>query len=109
MKIYLSLPIITTEIDRCKKRAERMKKQLANKGHEVITPFDISAGKKKTYSYFVGKDIEALMLCDAIFLMSGWSESKTCNLEWRCAQIYNKEIFQHLNNIPNGRTKTRNA
>lgn len=42
MKIYLSLPIITTEIDRCKKRAERMKKQLANKGHEVITPFDIS-------------------------------------------------------------------
>ena len=58
---------------------------------------------------YLSLPIITTMLCDAIFLMSGWSESKTCNLEWRCAQIYNKEIFQHLNNIPNGRTKTRNA
>lgn len=99
MKIYISLPI-TNNVEACKARVASISKQLVQKGHEVVSPFDISPGTKRSYAYYISRDIQALLGCDAIFLLSGWSESQSCNLEWRCAQIYNKNIYQHINDIP---------
>lgn len=33
--------------------------------------------------------------CDAIYLDHAWQSSKGCNLEYRAAKIYDKEIFEH--------------
>lgn len=109
MKIYISLPISGLNIDTCKERANRIKKKITQKGHEAITPFDVCPSTQKTYAYYMGKYIQAIIQCDTIFLLSGWSESASCNLEWRCAQIYNKPIFQHLNHIPDGRAEAGNT
>lgn len=69
-------------------------------GTHAATPFDVCPEPNKRYSYYMGQDIAALMECDAILLLSGWSESQGCQLEWRCAEIYRKAIFHHQNEIP---------
>jgi hypothetical protein len=99
MKIYISLPISGLNVSRCRNRALRCKLYIERLGHEAITPFDVCPDSNRSYAYFMGRDIEALMNCDAIFLMSGWSESRGCQLEWRCAEIYRKKIFHHFNEL----------
>jgi hypothetical protein len=101
MKIYISLPITGHNISRCKTRALKCKHELEKYGHEAITPFDVCSEGDKPYPYYMGRDIEALMGCDAIFLLSGWSESRGCQLEWRCAEIYRKKIIHHYNELKN--------
>lgn len=100
MKIYISLPISGHDIKQCKDRANYLAEMIRKYGNEAVTPFDIVPDSTKPYSYCMGRDIEGLLECDAILLCSGWSDSKGCQLEWRCAQIYNKEIFHYLNDIP---------
>ena len=99
MKIYISLPISGLNIDRCRERANEVKRMVESKGHEAITPFDVCPEPDKPYSYYMGRDIEALMECDAILRCAGWSNSKGCALEWQCAQIYRKKIYNHVNEI----------
>lgn len=103
MKIYVSLPITGHNINRCKERANGCRRALEGMGHSVITPFDVCPEADKPYAFYMGRDIEALMGCDAIFLTTGWCESRGCQLEWRCAEIYHKKIFQHMNEV--ARTK----
>ena len=60
---------------------------------DVITPFDVCPEPDKPYSYYMGKDIEVLLECDAIFLCEGWQNSKGCMAEFEVARIYGKEIM----------------
>jgi hypothetical protein len=99
MKIYISLPISGYNVERCKARALNSKHGLEKLGHTVVTPFDVCPDDNKTYPYYIGRDIEALMQCDAIFLLSGWSSSRGCQLEWRCAEIYGKKIFHDFKEL----------
>ena len=59
----------------------------------IITPFDVCSEPDKSYSYYMGKDIEALLECDAIYLCEGWQNSKGCMAEFEVARIYNKQIL----------------
>lgn len=99
MKIYISLPISGLNPARCKVRADEVRRMVERKGHEVITPFDVCPEPDKPYSYYMGRDIEALMECDAILRCAGWSNSRGCALESQCARIYNKTIYDHVNEI----------
>lgn len=106
MTIYISLPISGHAIERCKERAEAARQMVLRRGHDCVTPFDVCPdqsdehGTPLRYSYFIGRDIEALLECDAIFLLTGWSTSSGCQCEWRCAEIFNKKIYQHISEIP---------
>lgn len=93
-KIYISIPITGFDIEEQKKKANWYKRLLAAK-YEVITPFDINqdANEGKPYSYYMGKDIEALLECDAIFLSPGWVDSKGCTAEYEVAKIYGLKII----------------
>lgn len=99
MRIYISLPISGLNISRCKERANEVKRMVERKGHEAITPFDVCPEPDKPYSYYMGRDIEALMECDAILRCTGWSNSRGCSLESECAHIYHKTIYDHVNEI----------
>lgn len=99
MKIYISLPISGFNVGRCKERADEVKRMVERKGHEAITPFDVCPTPNMPYSYYMGQDIAALMECNAILRCAGWSNSRGCNLESECAKIYNKKIFDHVNQI----------
>lgn len=96
MKIYVSIPITGHDIEQVKARAAIIKQFLSSEWNEVITPFDVCPETDKPYSYYMGRDIEALLECDAIFMADGWKSSKGCHLEYNAAVIYRKHIFTEI-------------
>ena len=95
-KYYVSLPISGYDLDERKLCAIYTEKQIVNrfpKPLQVITPFIVCPDSDRPYSYYMGKDIEALLECDAIFLCEGWQNSKGCMAEFEVARIYNKQIL----------------
>ena len=77
----------------CRIQAEYALLGLKPNEWEIITPFDVCPEPDKPYSYYMGKDIEALLECDAIYLCEGWQNSKGCMAEFEVARIYGKEII----------------
>lgn len=93
MKVYVSIPISGKDYDTQKELAERVKGQLENEGHQVVTPFEIITDKSTPTHRAMGKDIEALLTCDAAIFLDGWNESKGCMLERSACKIYGIEIL----------------
>lgn len=92
-KIYISLPITGRDIQQVKKEAEEYRTMWEDEGFIVITPFDLAPENDKPYSYYMGKDIEGLLECNAIFLGKGWEKSKGCRAEYEVAKIYDKQVM----------------
>ena len=95
-RIYVSLPISGYDLAERKQCAIRAEKHIADrypKPLQVITPFTVCPEPDKPYSYYMGKDIEALLECDAIYLCEGWQNCKGCMAEFKVARIYNKQIL----------------
>ena len=83
-------------IDACAKHPNKPK--LVYASSSTANPPNTTSSMKP-YSYYMGKDIEALLECDAILRCAGWSNSKGCALESQCAHIYHKTIYDHVNEI----------
>ena len=92
-KLYISLPISGFSLNAVALEAESYKLMWEKEGFEVVTPFDLSPDSEKPYSYHMGKDIEGLLECDAVYFAPGWVDSKGCNLEYAAAKIYRKTIY----------------
>ena len=98
-RIYISIPISGHDLEEVKEKARNIRECLLydvfgfKKGLDIITPFDVCSEPDKPYSYYMGKDIEALLECDAIYLCEGWQNSKGCMAEFEVARIYGKEII----------------
>lgn len=107
IKIYVSLPITgqeNTVMERCLKAKQQIEMLFATadtKGYEleVVFPKDVDKigtpeqDNTKPLSYWIGEDIKLLMECDAVFLCEGYSRSGGCQLEHRCATLYEKTIL----------------
>ena len=65
MKIYISIPITGRPPKEAKAQAERLKRLIESKGHKAITPFEVCQEPDMPYSFYMGRDIEALLDCDA--------------------------------------------
>lgn len=91
-RLYISLPITGRPIESAKEQA-MYAKSLFKDEYDVITPFEIIPEQNKPYSYYMGKDIEELLKCDAIYMCPGWIQSKGCNAEFQIAKIYGLEII----------------
>lgn len=92
-KLYISLPIHGYPLDAVQREANTYKELWQDEGYEVITPFDLSFETGKPYSHYMGKDIECLLECDAVYFAPGWVDSNGCNLEYAAAKIYKKTIY----------------
>lgn len=100
-KIYISIPISGLPVEEVKKRASELKEALTSGNTEAVTPFDVcpdadvpeNYSDKARYAYFMGRDIEALLNCDAVFMCNGWQTSNGCRAEYFVAWIYGKEII----------------
>ena len=93
MKVYISLPTSGFPLDTVKKRADKYKKRFQAEGFEAITPFDVCSDPVCSCSFYLGKTIEALIDCDAIYLAPGWHGSKGCTAEYEVARVFNKTII----------------
>lgn len=91
-KVYISLPITGHDIEQVKRQAEEVKQRIENDNVEAITPFDVCDEKDRPYSYYMGRDIEALIECDGIYVCNGWHSSKGCQAEVHVAVVYDKKM-----------------
>ena len=102
-KIYISLPIAFQEDTVYPRNNDATVYLSAHfRKYEWVSPIDTNhideealgnhLAIEKT-AYYMGKDIEALLECDAIYLCEGWQNSKGCMAEFEVARIYGKEII----------------
>lgn len=96
MKVYISLPITGHPLKDVEHRIERAKEVLRGLGHEPVSPLDVSDNPDATYAEHMGRDITALLECDAILFLEGWKASKGCRLEHTAAEIYGKRIIHGI-------------
>lgn len=95
-KVYISIPITGFDLEERKRTVNEIKKSFISDHYEAITPFDVCNEKDKPYSYYMGKDIEALLECSHIYLVDGWKKSKGCRAEKAIADIYGiKKIYAY--------------
>lgn len=94
MKVYVSLPISCRPIEEAKQHARKACVKLAKRGYgNSITPFDVAPEENKPYEWYMGKDIEALLKCNAVYFCRGWWRSRGCRCEMATALIYGKKIM----------------
>ncbi len=115
-KIYISLPIAFQE-DTVYKRNECAKTYLQINYHnyDYVSPIDANQIDDEALgnhlaiertAYYMGKDIEQVILCDAILMCPGWENSKGCKVEKFTAETYGKEVL-FMNKIDFGETIIR--
>ena len=101
MKVYISLPITCHDIEEVEARCIFAKAVLKKKGHTPVSPLDVSDNPDASYAEHMGRDISALLECDAVLFLEGYETSKGCMLEHAAAEIYGKMIFHKLDLINN--------
>lgn len=93
-KVFISIPITGQEEKSrtlCKEYKEKLTQMYPSV--EFMSPFEIATEKGMPDSYYMGKDIERLMECDAIASVEGWQKSKGCQVERFTANIYGLKIY----------------
>lgn len=92
MNVYISIPINGRDLSEAKLHAEWLKATLMEHGHKAITPFDVCQEPDKSYAYYMGKDITALLDedIDAVLFGHNFINSKGCQLEHYAAVLYDK-------------------
>ena len=93
MKVYISLPITGHPLEEVRHRADYAKRRLRAHGHTPVSPLDVSPNPDAPYHEHIGRDIAALLTCDAILLLNGWNKSNGCLLEYFAAIIYGKKVI----------------
>lgn len=99
MNIYISLPITGIDPDEVEASATFAAGVLEKKGHTYVSPLDIN-DPDSDYNTCMGRCIHALLGCDAVVVLEGWSCSKGCRLEAEAAEIYGKPLYKGLDEVP---------
>lgn len=92
-KVYVSIPITGQDYQDQRNHAFVVATNLAQKGCDVVTPFDIIQSPNTPYNEAMGKCIATLLDCDAIYLCKNWQTSKGCSSELQVALVYGKEVI----------------
>lgn len=97
-RVYISIPISGLNVVQQRAKAGEKADYLKGKGYEVFNPFDVPEppqeyNSDQKYAYYMGRDIEQLLLCDAIYMCKGWRDSKGCCIEHeiavqRCMNVF---------------------
>ena len=106
MRLYIATPInarreptIREKFLSARHRVEMLKEILADddqfKDYEPTSTFDFNNMYDADEEKAISRCIYQVLTSDAIYLDHGWTASKGCNLEYRAAKIYGKQIFEH--------------
>lgn len=105
MTVYISIPIKGKDESAQRRLAAETAEKIRACGHEPVNPFDTPEppdgydGERK-YAYYMSRDIERLMLCDAIFMCDGWERSMGCRIERSIASAMLKFIYTDALYLP---------
>lgn len=64
------------------------------KGANVINPAEFPSSDEMEYADYMKRDISALLLCDSIYMLKGWKDSKGANLEYQIAKVLGYNIME---------------
>ena len=92
MKIFISGPM--TGIQNSNKTYFMMAEaKLRLMGHSPFNPSWLNFDKNWTSEEMLTVDLAALSVCDGIYLLEGWEDSKGANVEYDYAVEKGKKIF----------------
>ena len=91
-KVYISLPISDGTWKPWNQIASQLRTDRKTWFQGGVT-FGSIFRPKTSYAEHIGRDITALLECDAVLVLPGWVESKGCALEMEAARIYGKKIL----------------
>lgn len=80
MKIYISGKITGKDYEKAKEQFQKAEDVLTFQGYEVINPIKYN-DTSMTWNECMRNCISLLMLCDAIYMLEGWRESRGARLE----------------------------
>ncbi len=92
MKILISIPG-NLDSDTIIEHGDMVKATLSRMGHEVVSDREIYSGKNPTPADIVCSRLQELADCDAIYLCDGWTDSKTCRIEYCFAKEFGKKLI----------------
>lgn len=105
MRIYISIPI--SGLDRTEQlaKARKLAEEIELLGHNPVNPFDLASApsyynEREQYAFYMGEDIEQLLMCDAAYFAKGWDKSKGCMLEHTAAKLYDIKTYYSTDIIP---------
>ena len=95
MRIYISGAITGTED--FGERFLKAEKELIAAGYDTVNPARLNdiMPKNATYDEYMKISFELLGMCDAIYMLKGWEESKGANREYGFAVAKGIEIYEH--------------
>lgn len=94
-KIYISGKITGLEIHEAFQRFDEADTELTIKGFEVVNPMTIEHNHDKSWLNYMKTDLKALLDCNAIYMLSNWTDSKGAEIERRLAiDLGMKVIYQ---------------
>ncbi len=94
MRIYISGPITGT--DDYMERFEKVEEKLIQEGYTVVNPAAIMEHMPPDTEYeeYMKLSIELLQMCDYIYMMRGWNESRGANREYGYALAESMRIIE---------------
>lgn len=104
MKIYISIPIKGKDEAAQRALAAEIAQTIESSGHKAVNPFGTLPppewfDEDQTYAWYLSRDIEKLLQCDAIFLCNGWKDSRGCNIEFAVAREMGLQVFYNASDI----------
>lgn len=100
MKVYVSGPI--TGVEGYMERFNEAEEALLAAGHTPMNPVEIvNLPEDSEWSDYMKVDLKVLELCDAIYMLKGWPESRGAMIEFEYAYENRKIICFEGGEIPN--------
>ena len=94
MKVYISGQITSLRHDQYRQAFKDAAKYLEEQGHDPVDPSELGKPEHRSWNYYMRKAIPLLCECDAIYMLSGWGQSKGAQLERTLARGLDMPIFE---------------
>ncbi len=95
-KIYISGKITGLSIDEAMDNFCKAEFKMSDY-FEVVNPLKIEHNHDKSWLNYMKNDIKALMDCDAIYMLSNWTDSRGAEIERRIAIDLGMKIIYQKN------------
>ena len=92
-KCYIAGQITGLPEEIYKANFEKAKAEVLALGFEPVSPVDLPHNHNKTWTDYLREDLTALMKCDCIYAINGWSQSNGARLELNTAAELGFDIY----------------
>lgn len=92
-KIYISGKITGLSPDTCERLFSEAENRLKGFGFEPVNPLKNGLPDNSSWEQHMGRDIELLLGCNAIYLLDNWTTSRGARIELAVAMQFDLVVF----------------